>query len=203
MSLVSLKKSRRSSHRRATIAMTAWPTRHTAADWHPTAKGQFRQMTKFRELFPYVFSIGYRHVRYVYSQLARTAPNEKSLPTSLFEHPQKGTPPLQWRAPNREPLGSERREALTHHTAQSLNPLVGRNEHHTSPPLSRLLHDYHQERAKLGQIGILIHMHQHTDDTDRCHPAYTRRRIVPLVIHRVVHTPCGSPRKLEPHCPHY
>ena len=34
--------------------MTAWPTRHTAADWHPTAKGQFRQMTKFREFFPYV-----------------------------------------------------------------------------------------------------------------------------------------------------
>lgn len=129
----SLKKSRRSSHRRATIAMTAWPTRHTAADWHPTAKGQFRQMTKFREFFPYVFSIGYRHVRYVYSQLARTTPNEKSLPTSLFEHPQKGTPPLQWRAPNRAPLGSERREALTHHTAQSLNPLVGRNKHHTSP----------------------------------------------------------------------
>ncbi len=112
MSLVSLKKSRRSSHRRATIAMTAWPTRHTAADWHPTAKGQFRQMTRFRESFPYVFSIGYRHVRYVYSQLARTAPNEKSLPTFLFEHPQKGTPPLQWRAPNRAPLGSERREAL-------------------------------------------------------------------------------------------
>ena len=59
--------------------MTAWPTRHTAADWHPTTKGQFRQMTKFREFFPYVFSIGYRHVRYVYSQLARTALEEYML----------------------------------------------------------------------------------------------------------------------------
>lgn len=92
--------------------MTAWPTRHTAADWHPTAKGQFRQMTRFRESFPYVFSIGYRHVRYVYSQLARTATKEKILAYFPIRASQKGTPPLQWRAPNRAPLGSERREAL-------------------------------------------------------------------------------------------
>ena len=79
--------------------------------------------------------------------------------------------------------------ALTHHTAQSLNPLVGRNEHHTRPPLSRLLHDYHQERAKLGQIGILIHMHQHTDDTDLATRQRSRIDIgnIPQLIHGLAH----------------